>query len=117
MTKQENTTVYYCDKCRTPVIGTPAVIKSVDYCCSANGVSISDPRTIEELPLRPNEINTFHIVTLEPEGFNMNMAQQTGCFGVKSVPRTKHLCARCAENVEEKYMSLVKDLADLFNFN
>ena len=115
MSKQENATIYYCDKCRKPIITTPNIIKTVDYFEVSDGVP-AQQTDLTDVPFKSSIINTFHTVDLEIEQYGYNPIDASSNYGIKSIPRIKHLCDEHAQEITQEYIEIVQKLQDLFDF-
>lgn len=116
MGKQINATVYYCDKCRKPVIGSGTILKEAEYFQVANHISEEyikqfDTNIIAHAPVIGKivipEISYSAIPNSDPDS-------STSDICVKVEGSTKYLCQDCLENIVEEYTELCNQINELW---
>lgn len=113
MAKQTNATIYYCDKCRKAVIGTPRIIKNAEYFGIAPQIS-TNLGIQDDTVFFPNEINKFYDLDLQTFGEHFNPETNTADGFMEVESKTKYLCKECAKNITEKYIELANQINELF---
>ena len=113
MAKQTNATVYYCDKCRKSVIGSPRVDKEAEAIGIAHGINPAVHSEIDKLPFTPSVMNSFVVPMLDIQVGTTN-PDETVNVQLQVESKIKYLCDECAEDILDDYTTWCQTIGELF---
>lgn len=113
MAKQTDATVYYCDKCRKTVVGTPAIIRDGESVAVARGIDPEFYTEIDKIPFHSTKINKFIVPELSAVPGQQSL-DGTVDIRLEVEGRIKYLCDECAEDIADDYVTWCGTIAELF---
>lgn len=117
MGKQTDAIVYYCDKCRKSVIGTPAILKEAECLATAHGMLKDEDIQLKSFPFSVNAMNKFFKPTITTDAREGEVVSDgvMATMDLKIEPEIIYLCQECADKIAQTYIEKCNEINELFD--